>query len=580
MSHIFRTSRVPTTRPLHLGSTVANLDVRTSFPSRPRNRSRNQISANALPSHKNVVEPPNSSVADVFAIISTLSGQLYILQQQRTAELAAKSRHVSVKTDVNTDATTDNCVICLDVLTSPESVVTQCGHVFHSECLMKCPGFRHSSIPCPTCRRQICKPELIIIRNGLPQKDHVFNSRVIAIDESPKPSVPCVVNVGEGPNIANEGPDATRNTTTESNVPESHQGIMNIMSDSDDDMPLVSTVRERSSIGSDVVEVPCIAQNASFDQTNSIAHHSHRCDQNKILTLDDELRTLLTLLRDKLHSGVEAYEKAKRDLESEFQEKFDLCEQKYMHHCKTLKAEAAHLDSRKAKISVDETRIRKELEEAESLVMQHREAIAEINEEKRQLTSRSKLVEQEKLQIDVVRAGLTDKEHELRLKESRVSKMVQLYNEKLSALDVKAGDDVKKIASEEVQHRTLPRSLKRKAPSNSNCSLGEDGCEDSQVESITYTVEKVARASKLRNSKSMAGPGVTTSAINPTLILGEELYSPPSTNRPAPSRLPRAKGTRPGMKKAPQAPLSSFMAPRPGVQRPSGAVGKFSATRL
>lgn len=574
MSDIFRTTRVPTTRPLRLGQTVVSTVVRTRIPSNRRNRSRNQISADALPPRQNAVEPPNSSVTDVFATISTLSGQLYILQQQRTAELAAKSRHISA----NTGATTDNCVICLDVLTSPESVVTQCGHVYHSDCLMKCPGFRHSSIPCPTCRRQICKPELITIRNGLPQKDPNFNSRVIAVDESPKPLVPCV-HVEEGPNIVNEVPDATRNTRTKSNVTESYQEIMNLMSDSDDDTPLVSTTRERSSIGSDVVEVPCIAQDKSSDQTHPIARHCHCCDQGKTPTLDDELRRLFSLLRDKLYSGVEAYEKAKRDLESEFYEKFNLCEQKYMHRQNKLTIEAAHLDSREAKISADEIRIRKELEEAESLVMQHREAIAEINEEKRQLASCSKLVEQEKLQIDAIRAGLTDKEHELRVKESRVEKMMQLYNERLSALDVEAGDDVKNIAPEEVLPKTLPRSLKRKALNKPNDSLGEDGHEDSQAKCIADTTKRAARASKLRSFKRIASSSITTSAIDPTLVLGEELFDPPFTSRPVPSRLPRAKGTRPGIKKAPQAPLSSFMASRPGVQRPSGAVGKFSATR-
>lgn len=556
-----------TPRPL---STGVNVDISLVEPSTV-NGSRNGASINHPQPRREVAVPPNSTAVDVFATISTLTGQLHILQQQRTAELAANSgRALSTAA-----ATAGDCAICLEVLTSPESVITQCGHVYHFDCLMRCPGFRYSSIPCPACRRQICKPELVTIRNGLPQKDSLPDSNMTSIGE-PSKLVPLrTIDVDGTSHSVNENRAIVQNSVSRTNAAENNQLVMNLLSDSDnDDEPLVSTTRRRSSLGSDVIEVPCTVQDTFSNRTCSRVRSQHR-DRHNTLAIDDKLRRLIGLLTDSLRAGVESYEKAKRDLQTELFKKSRAFEQEYELLLGKLETRSVLIDSREKKISALELQVRKKLEEVDSLERQHSEAIAENNEEKGRLSSRSKLIDQEKIQIDAVRAKLTDREHELRVKESRVSKMMKLYNERLSALDIKADDDVNS-SDPKVSTKAIGKRPKRKARNTSN-SADEEDSEDSVDDCIVDAVDRAVRAGKLRDSKRIASrPPDDGPTIDPTLALGEQLYSPAPTSRPVPSRSLRAKKTGIGRKNA---GLSSFLNSRPVVQRPSGAIGKPTTAR-
>lgn len=109
----------------------------------------------------------NADTKNCLAILSNLTGQIHILQQRRVAERAAQARPPG---ETNTVSSAEECCICSDVLTAPESTVTKCGHVYHLHCLLRCPGMTRnsSSIPCPMCRKPVHRAELVTLRNGLP----------------------------------------------------------------------------------------------------------------------------------------------------------------------------------------------------------------------------------------------------------------------------------------------------------------------------------------------------------------------------------------------------------------------------
>lgn len=102
-------------------------------------------------------------------LLSELTAQLRILQQRRVAEKAAAASGAMA---VSMDAmTADECCICAEILTAPESAVTKCGHVYHIHCLLRCSGMERNCIRCPICREQVHRAELVTLRNGLPKLD-------------------------------------------------------------------------------------------------------------------------------------------------------------------------------------------------------------------------------------------------------------------------------------------------------------------------------------------------------------------------------------------------------------------------
>lgn len=484
--------------------------------------------------------PPNAKIANVFSTVSALSQQLQILQQRRTAELAAKSGNLPV---CSASAAGD-CAICLETLTSPESVITQCGHVFHRDCITKCPRLPTTAVPCPVCRRHIYEGELVTVRNGLPQKELVFSPQSSPIDDFPHlpvsssandwtSSVPSPSSLSfdntESENVNGED----RQETAES------QDLTDLISGGVEDVPDLTTQSKCSNISSRFVKVPCFTANKTSAERVS--------DAPRIASaFDDDLASLLAVVRGALHRAIRGYEKARSDLKLDFVKKSDFLHKQYLEHRNRNDAESASLNSREQKVKLDEMRIRKKLEEAEALLREHNENIAKVNEEKEQLASRSRLIDEENAKLECARASLTDKEWELRDKETRLKKMIQKYK-KLSSLPEKGGDSSTNTPS-------LPT--------------------DPSSEASGKTTFRDANRGANRDANSSDGAGAK---IDPTLIMGEQLYEPARTSRPLSSRLPRAKGA--GNFKKNSACLSSFSVSRPGVQRPSSAIGKLRLTR-
>lgn len=53
--------------------------------------------------------------------------------------------------------TTHECPICFDIINSTNQTITECGHVFHTNCLMK--NVMHNGFGCPYCRTRMCEDE-------------------------------------------------------------------------------------------------------------------------------------------------------------------------------------------------------------------------------------------------------------------------------------------------------------------------------------------------------------------------------------------------------------------------------------
>jgi hypothetical protein len=51
--------------------------------------------------------------------------------------------------------TTSECPICFDIINSTNQTITECGHAFHTNCLMK--NVMHNGFGCPYCRAKMCE---------------------------------------------------------------------------------------------------------------------------------------------------------------------------------------------------------------------------------------------------------------------------------------------------------------------------------------------------------------------------------------------------------------------------------------
>lgn len=51
--------------------------------------------------------------------------------------------------------TTSECPICLDTINATNQTITECGHTFHTNCLMK--NVLHNGFGCPYCRTKMCE---------------------------------------------------------------------------------------------------------------------------------------------------------------------------------------------------------------------------------------------------------------------------------------------------------------------------------------------------------------------------------------------------------------------------------------
>lgn len=65
------------------------------------------------------------------------------------------------------------CVICYDTIKKRNSTITDCGHAFHSSCLLKCVSKKIEK--CPICKKHLFRKEMKMIELYEKSKDELFN---------------------------------------------------------------------------------------------------------------------------------------------------------------------------------------------------------------------------------------------------------------------------------------------------------------------------------------------------------------------------------------------------------------------
>lgn len=543
---------------------LLNLD-RSASPRRRSQRINPGVSCRTGPRVRNihpsasqipVPKPPNQDAIDVFRTLSTLEGQLHMLNQRRVAERLANSAQSS---DAQASTPAD-CAICLDILTSPESVITQCGHVFHEACLRKCPGFHQRPISCPACRRPVHKAELVTVRNGLPQKVAPPVSGIFVADD------PCQLTPDRSESIFSTSREQNNSSVVRENV-------MDLVSDDDEPLAFVAT-RRHLSIGSDVVEVPVSTSSSGFRSGKGGSSCPSCSGQSPDSEIESELKHLLKMLKTNFRAGIAAYEKASVNLQEEYLQKATTYKRKYELRKRELDERSQTLDTREVHVSANEMRIRKKFEEVEALKEKHNEGIADINEEKGRLAYQAKNLKREKEEIEMIRGRLSETEHQLRTKELRVGTLMKAYKQKQEKQNsAVAREGMFENPSRLTEPKSSLEFQKNKRSSNSTPnSIDEvddidDGC-------IVEAVNQTLRSNKLRLSETSS---TVLSPLNPIEAFGGKLFVPKVTNIPTQPIAFRKTDRFKTTSKAPS--LSSFHSRQVAKMKPLNSIGKLPRKR-
>lgn len=555
----------------------------------------------------------------------SLVSQLRVLQQRRAAERAVmESRGDGNSGSDNQDAErlVEDCAICCEPLTAPESSATRCGHIFHTHCALACIRGNSHHFECPICRQRVHQGELIILHNGLPAKE-----------------VKGCVDAQKGgrerrqENVHNANSRSRSRVHTNDNGSRSGNDIIDLVSgggsDNEDEVSEVQVFvhqqlseRCRSNNSNtrnalhkeERILLPSLRGdgNGSGGSScrNNTAENAAEAARQAGAEIDQSILSIMSQINTELKDSIETYKTSKKNCERELKDRRRIMERKTadaIQKCeverKGLQNERRSIEKTQMQATVARSTAQREREEADQVLNDAHDLKQSIVQQQREL-------EREKAQLVLQAQTLSDRDARLRSKEEVVERLRLSMKEKEKDKDKKrkrdqdisilcgggggggGGDGVLGISRSNIGNddsvtnnckssngsgpndlvlNTLSHTKKKAKKHNGVLQQQPSGPSSMSLLDTDLLLMPSQRSSSVLRQHSMAQrySGGNNSSSRLTIGFGRSAVPTP-TSRP--------RGT--GQVALNSSTLSAFTMPsRPKTQQPMGPIGKLSGAR-